>query len=71
MEQSTKIVGGLSDFKEEKKSEKSLLQRINESTTKKDVEYLLGVGGTYKKASSGTLRKWSKAASKKLESFKV
>jgi hypothetical protein len=70
MEQTTKIVGGLSEFKEDKKNDKGLLQRIREAKTTTEVDYLLGVGQTYKKVTIGTMRKWSKIAAAKKESFK-
>jgi hypothetical protein len=70
MEQTSKIVGGLSEFKENKTGGKSLLQRIEEANNETEVNYLLGVGKTYKKASVGTMRSWVKAASQRMEKIK-
>lgn len=67
---STKIVGGLTEFKEPKKMGQSLLDRIETAQTETEVNYLLGVGKTYKKATVKTMKMWVKAASKKIESFK-
>jgi hypothetical protein len=70
MEQTTKIVGGLSEFKEEKTQTKGLLQRLEEAKNETEVDYLLGVGKTYKKVTVGTMRKWAKVAAKRKESLK-
>lgn len=67
IENSTSIVGGLSEFKEEKKSSKSLLQRIEEATSIEEIQNLLKLGGTYKKASNGTIRMWAKAGAKRMK----
>ncbi len=65
MEQTTKVVSGLSEFKEDKKPDKGLLQRIKEAKSESEVEYLLNVGKSYKKVSVGTMKKWVKAATKR------
>jgi hypothetical protein len=71
MDTSTKIVGGLSEFKTEKTIGKSILQRIEECQNETEVNYLLDLGKSYKKASVKTMKMWVKAADKKVESFKV
>jgi hypothetical protein len=65
MEQTTKIVGGLSEFKEDKKQTRGLLQRLEEAKTEQEIEYLIGVGKTYKNVSTGTMKKWIRAATKR------
>lgn len=69
MEKSTKIVGGLSSFKEEKKYTKSLLQRIQEAKNQTEINYLLEVAKDYKKASTKTIKMWQNAANIKSQSF--
>lgn len=68
------IVSGLSEFKEEDRrasEEKSLLQRIEEATSDEEIQTLLKVGSTYKKASTKTLKMWAKAAAQKSEQLKL
>jgi hypothetical protein len=68
------IVSGLSEFKEEDRrasEEKSLLQRIEEATSDEEIQTLLKVGSTYKKASTKTLKMWAKAAAHKSEQLKL
>lgn len=65
MEQTTKIIGGLSEFKEDKNISKGLLQRIEEAKTEQEIEYLLGIGKTYKYVTPGTMKKWIKTATKR------
>jgi len=64
------IVGGLSDFKENQGPKKSLLERIEQSSSVEEIEELLKLGSTYKKASVKTLKMWVKAAAKKSEKLK-
>lgn len=65
MEQTTKIVGGLSEFKGDKKQTDGILNRLKSAKTIEEVDYLMGVGKTYKKVTTGTMRKWAKIAAKK------
>lgn len=68
------IVSGLSEFKEEDIraiEEKSLLQRIEEANSDEEIQAILKVGSTYKKASTKTLKMWAKAAAQKSEQFKL
>lgn len=68
------IVNSLSEFKEEDRrasEEKSLLQRIEEATSDEEIQTLLKVGSTYKKASTKTLKMWAKAAARKSEQLKL
>ena len=71
MEDSTKIVGNLSEFKVENKPKMGLLDKIELATNEAEVNYLLSIGNTYKKVSNGTIKKWNKVADKKIKSFKV
>ncbi len=71
MDTSTKIIGGLSEFKTEKTVGKSLLQRIEECQNETEVNYLLNVGKSYNRASVKTMKMWVKAADKKMKSFGV
>lgn len=70
MEATTKIVGGLSEFKEDKTQTKGLLQRLEEAKNETEVDYLMGVGKTYKKVTVGTMRKWAKVAARKKQQIK-
>lgn len=70
MDTPIKIVGGLSEFKEEKKFGKSLLQRIEEAQNESEIDYLLRIGETYKKASTKIVKEWNKTANKKRDYFK-
>jgi uncharacterized protein YtpQ (UPF0354 family) len=70
MNDAIKIVGRISEFKEDKKSEKSLLDRITEAKNETEIDYLLGVGKSYKKVHVGTIKKWIKAASAKMAELK-
>ena len=65
MEQTTKIIGGLSEFKQDKSQGDGLLNRLRSAKTSTEIDYLLGVGKTYKNVTVGTIRKWEKVASKK------
>ena len=69
--ENVKIVGGLTEFKEDKKFGKSLLQRIQEAQNEFEVNYLLDLGKSYRKAAPGTMKQWVMTASKKIESFKT
>jgi hypothetical protein len=64
------IVNDLPEFKEDQKSKKSLRQRIKESRSNEEVQELLKIGSTYKKASVKTLKTWAKAAALKFEQLK-
>jgi hypothetical protein len=68
---SIKIIGGLSEFNEDKKSGKSLLQRIQEAKSEPEVNTLLEIGKSYKHASVKTMKMWVKASFDKIQSFKV
>lgn len=70
MEDSTKIVTGLSEFKEEKNKINGLLRRIMDAKTETDINYLLKIGTTYKKVSAGTIKKWTRASIKRLKEIK-
>jgi len=61
------VINSLSEFKEEEASQKSLLERIEEAKSDEEIQGLLKVGATYKKASTKTLKMWAKAAAKKSE----
>lgn len=61
------IVNSLSEFKEEEVSQKSLLERIEEAKSEEEIQELLKIGSTYKRASTKTLKMWAKAAAKKSE----
>jgi hypothetical protein len=69
MEQTTKIVGSLSEFKENKLSI-GLLNRLKTAKTAEEIDYLMSVGKTYNKVTVGTMKKWAKIAAKKKELFK-
>jgi hypothetical protein len=65
------IVGGLSEFKEDQIAKTSLLERIEKASSNQEIQELLKLGSTYKKASVKTLKMWAKAAtlrSKQIES---
>lgn len=63
------IINTLSEFKEEEEasSQKSLLQKIEEAKSDEEIQELLKLGSTYKKASTKTLKMWARAAAKKSE----
>jgi hypothetical protein len=65
------IVGGLSEFKEDQTVQKSLLQRIEEATSDEEIQELLKLGSTYKKASVKTLKMWAKAAAVRSDQIKL
>jgi uncharacterized membrane-anchored protein YjiN (DUF445 family) len=67
---SSSIVNGLSEFKEDSFLQKSLLEKIEEATCNEEIQELLKIGSTYKKASTKTLKMWAKAAALKSEQFK-
>lgn len=73
MEDTSLVIGGLSEFKEDKKSvnNKSLLNRIKEAKNSTEITYLLSVGGTYKNVSLKTMRMWSEEAARKTNSFRA
>ena len=65
------IVSGLSEFREEQNDpQKSLLQRIEGATSDEEIQELLKIGSTYKRASTKTLKMWAKAAAEKSERLK-
>lgn len=70
METSTKIIGGLSEFKQDSPTEISLIDRIKSASNEDEINYLLGVGKTYRKASVKTMKRWVKAASERLSKIK-
>jgi hypothetical protein len=64
------IVSGLSEFKEPDKSNQSLLERIEKASSDQEIQELLKVGSTYKKASTKTLKMWAKAAALRSEQLR-
>lgn len=67
--QPTMIVGGLSEFKEDKNSKISLRQRIKNASSSEEILELLKIGSSYKKASVKTLKKWAKEAAKNQKNY--
>lgn len=61
------IVNTLSEFKEEEASKKSLLEKIEEAKSDEEIQEILKLGSTYKRASTKTLKMWAKAAAEKSE----
>jgi hypothetical protein len=66
MQNSTLVVGGLSEFKENVKPQKSLLEQIESAKSVYEVQELLKVGGKYIGASKKTMRMWAKASAKRI-----
>lgn len=64
------IVNSLSEFKEDQIVQKSLLQRIEEAKSDEEIQELLKIGSTFKKASVKTLKMWAKAAALRSDQLK-
>lgn len=71
MNTSTKIVGGLAEFKETKTNGNSLLDKIQKAKTKTEIDNLLNTGKSYTEASVKTINKWHKFASKRMSELKA